>query len=76
MRYHFNSLEKIKNVKSPIVLIHGSQDTLIPPAHSKQLFENISSQKMMILVEGGSHNDLNSFPEYDQFLQNTLGDFW
>jgi len=27
---HFNNLEKIKGVRCPVILIHGSSDTLIP----------------------------------------------
>jgi len=75
LKYHFNNAEKIKKVKSPVVLIHGSQDTLIPPSHSEQLLKNIQSKKLMVLVPEGSHNDLSQFSEYQDFLKDTLPGF-
>lgn len=76
LRYSFNNNQKIKLVKSPVILIHGEQDSLIPSSHSKNLFKEITSGKKMILIKDGSHNDLNSYPEYQVFLESTLQDFF
>jgi fermentation-respiration switch protein FrsA (DUF1100 family) len=75
LRFRFNNLQKITKVTCPVVLLHGTQDELIPPAHSQRLAEAIKSQKKLILVKGGGHNDLSSFPEYAQFLQEDLPNF-
>jgi fermentation-respiration switch protein FrsA (DUF1100 family) len=72
----FDNLRKIQSVKCPVIIIHGEQDTLIPSSHSNALFGKINSRKKMIVVPQGSHNDLNAFPEYDDFLRNVLPQFF
>jgi fermentation-respiration switch protein FrsA (DUF1100 family) len=74
--YKFNNVEKIGSVTCPVILIHGERDSLIPPSHSKRLQSKIKSKSKLILVPQGSHNDLNSFPEYQSFLQKDLGEFF
>lgn len=76
MRYRFNNLRKIEKVESPVILIHGTLDTLIPISHSKKLLTKIKSKNKLIVVEGGAHNDLNSFGPYEQLLQKDLNDFF
>ena len=41
---HFNNKEAIKNVTSPVLFIHGMKDTLIPSAHSEELYETLLKQ--------------------------------
>jgi fermentation-respiration switch protein FrsA (DUF1100 family) len=74
--YKFNNAEKIGTVKCPVILIHGERDSLIPPSHSKKLLTKIKSKSKLILVPQGSHNDLNSFSEYQSFLQKDLPEFF
>jgi uncharacterized protein len=76
LRFRFNNLQKMIRLTCPIVLLHGTRDELIPPAHSQRLMGAIKSQKKLILVKGGGHNDLSSFPEYAQFLQSDLPNFF
>jgi len=76
LRFHFNNIQKIKKVECPVILIHGGKDTLIPAAHSERLFKKITGEKKMILIPEGSHNDLNSFQEYDEFLEEILPAFF
>lgn len=76
LRFRFNNLQKITTLACPVVLLHGTQDELIPPAHSQRLVDAVKSKKKLILIKGGGHNDLGSFPEYAQFLQNDLPNFF
>jgi fermentation-respiration switch protein FrsA (DUF1100 family) len=41
---HFKNLECMKNIKCPVLLIHGEDDQLIPHSHSKKLFDALLSQ--------------------------------
>lgn len=41
---HFNNLECMKNIKCPVLLIHGEDDQLIPYSHSNKLFDALLSQ--------------------------------
>lgn len=69
LRYRFDNLSKVGRVRSPIVFIHGSDDRLIPPSHSKKLFDAFQGQKKLVIIEGGSHNDLSEHSSYHEALQ-------
>eukprot|EP01016_Furgasonia_blochmanni_P006744 TRINITY_DN12706_c0_g1_i1.p1 TRINITY_DN12706_c0_g1~~TRINITY_DN12706_c0_g1_i1.p1 ORF type:complete len:200 (-),score=51.37 TRINITY_DN12706_c0_g1_i1:137-676(-) len=51
----FRSIDKIENVKAPIVISHGSVDTLIPLDHSKRLLERHKGDNFLHVVEGLGH---------------------
>ncbi|HYG18765.1 MAG TPA: alpha/beta hydrolase [Ohtaekwangia sp.] len=72
----FDNLRKIASIRCPVIIIHGEKDTLVPVAHGKVLFDKIKSRKKMVLIPQGSHNDLNAFPEYDEFLRKVLPQFF
>lgn len=55
----FDSLGRIKKVKSPILLIHGNQDKLIPARHSEQL-KNASKNAQLVILKDATHNDFDS----------------
>lgn len=76
LKFRFNNLAKINLVKCPVVFLHGSKDELIPPSHTEKLFEKFTGEKKMILVDQGSHNDLNAFQEYQIFLSEVLPFFF
>lgn len=69
LRYHFDNLSKVGKVRSPILFIHGSDDRLIPPSHSRKLFDAFQGQKKLVIIEGGSHNDLSEHASYHEALQ-------
>jgi len=54
----FNAREKINNIKSKLLIIHGDQDELTPYTMGKQLMEVFKGTKKMITIKGGTHNDL------------------
>ncbi|MBR1921034.1 MAG: alpha/beta hydrolase [Kiritimatiellae bacterium] len=54
----FPNLKKIGDVKCPLLLIHGTDDSVIPVRHGKELFKRAKSPKRLILVRGADHNDL------------------
>lgn len=56
MRYSFDSLDKIKNVKMPILFIHSPDDRVIPYQLGKKLFDAALSEKVFLKIKGG-HND-------------------
>jgi fermentation-respiration switch protein FrsA (DUF1100 family) len=76
MRFHFDNLSKINKVKCPVIFFHGSKDALIPSSHSEKLFKAFNGKKEKIVVTGGSHNDLNSFPEHQMLLMEVIPVFF
>jgi uncharacterized protein len=57
LRHRFDSISKIARLKLPILFLHGSQDTLIPPSMSQQLYEAAPEPKRMVLLPGGGHDN-------------------
>lgn len=42
IKERFNNLERIKNIKTPTLLIHGKIDKTIPSQHSEELYSKAS----------------------------------
>lgn len=76
LRYRFDNVAKIKDIKCPVIFLHGSDDSLIPASHSRVLFDAFSGRKEMIIVEKGSHNDLHTFKRYEDFLRDDMNVFF
>lgn len=76
LRYQFDNKRKINAIKCPIVFFHGSNDTLIPFTHTKELFEEFKGEKKMVIIQDGGHNDLNDFPLYKETLITVLPEFF
>lgn len=43
VKERFNNLERIKNVKCPVLFIHGKLDKTVPWEHSEQLYGKFKS---------------------------------
>lgn len=54
----FDSLSRIRRVKAPLLLIHGTRDEVIPFRMGKELFDAANEPKQFWAVEGAGHNDL------------------
>jgi fermentation-respiration switch protein FrsA (DUF1100 family) len=54
----FDNLQRIKAVHCPVLVIHGTQDTVINIFHGKRLFEAANEPKRFLWVEGANHNDV------------------
>ncbi len=54
-RCKFESLAKIPGVSCPILLIHGTADSLIPPRMSERLANAASSKVTRVSVDGADH---------------------
>jgi fermentation-respiration switch protein FrsA (DUF1100 family) len=76
LRYRFDNVKKMNSVTCPVVFLHGSDDTLIPPAHSNRLYEAFAGKKSMIIVDRGAHNDLHAFRRYEDFLKEEMSLFF
>jgi len=57
MRTRLDSLAKIAAYHGPLLQIHGDQDTIVPLALAKRLFDAAGEPKELVVVERGDHND-------------------
>lgn len=54
----FSSIDKIKSVNCPVLVIHGNADRVIPFSHGKQLFTTANEPKLSFWVDGAGHINL------------------
>ena len=68
----FQSLDKIKQVKCPVLFIHGKQDGIIPFWHGEMLFANANEPKFSFWIDEADHNNVfaKSKGSYLQAIQN------
>jgi hypothetical protein len=53
----YDNLEKISGLKSPLLLIHGKEDTICPPRMAEQLFARAPKEKQLFWISGAEHNN-------------------
>lgn len=59
LNQRFDSMDKIRKLKIPLLLIHGTWDNLAPYQMTQRLFDSAPQPKFMKLIEGGEHgNDI------------------
>ncbi len=56
---HYESIERIKNIKIPKLIIHSIEDELVPFYHGKKLFESASSPKEFLRIHGSHLTSFN-----------------
>jgi uncharacterized protein len=54
----FNSLEKVPNLKMPVLFIHGTADVMVPAFMSQDLYGAAPEPKKLVLVPNAGHNDV------------------
>ncbi|HEY0859152.1 MAG TPA: alpha/beta fold hydrolase [Albitalea sp.] len=71
----FDSASRIARVKAPVLVVHGSRDSLIRPALGRALYERAQSPKRFVLVEGGTHGSTNRMAraQYREALKELFG---
>lgn len=59
LRDHYDSLSKMPNVTSPVLIFHGTHDGFIPIELGERLFEAANEPKRFVALRGVGHNDMN-----------------
>lgn len=54
----FRSIDKLKDVHCPVLVIHGKSDGVIPFWHGERLYQQASEPKMFLWIDKAGHNDL------------------
>jgi uncharacterized protein len=54
----YPSLRRIAELRSPLLVVHGDRDAIVPLAHGRALFEAAPGPKRLEIVRGAGHNDL------------------
>jgi fermentation-respiration switch protein FrsA (DUF1100 family) len=57
LNQRFTSLQKVANLKIPVLFIHGTWDQKIPSEMAKELYAAAPEPKKLLLIAGGEHNN-------------------
>ena len=77
----FDSISKISRLKIPVLIMHGTEDKVVPFSMSRRLYEKAPSPKRFKLILGGGHNNsarvggveyLNSVREFIRLAQGKI----
>ena len=64
VKYPLRTDAVIGSVRSPVLLVAGTQDALTPLADSESLRSLARSPVELLVIDGAGHNDIHRFPSY------------
>jgi fermentation-respiration switch protein FrsA (DUF1100 family) len=56
----YPSLRRIRDLRAPVLVLHGEDDEIVPLSHARALYEAAPEPKRMRVFRGAGHNDLVS----------------
>ena len=77
LNQRFESLQKIPQLKIPLLLVHGTWDQKVPVGMAQQLFEAAPQPKTLVMIEGGEHsnNAAVGWVEYRDAVSAFIGQY-
>lgn len=54
----YGSIDRIGEVRAPLLVIAGTRDGIVPLSQSRRLFDAANEPKRFIAIDGADHNDL------------------
>ena len=57
LRDRYDSIDRIRHVRCPVLVIAGAEDRIVPLEHSRRLYEAVSSAKKLVILPDADHND-------------------
>jgi len=69
----FDSIDRIAQLKLPVLFMHGTADPLVPPTMSERLYGAVTGSKKLVIVSGAVHSNLHEFPQYRDALRALAG---
>jgi hypothetical protein len=71
LRYPLRTDQQVARIRTPVLLLHGDRDQLIPLAHSQALLPLVPTARLVV-VPGAGHGDLQAFDSYKQAVLEAL----
>ncbi len=73
LRYKFPTWQYGEEVDCPIVIIHGTEDLVVPYESGERLYKTLpKAQTTLVTISGGSHNNLIDFTVYHDAIRKEL----
>ena len=77
VRDRYASVDKIADIRAPLLIIHGEADRTVPKTLGKRLFDAASEPKQAHWIANGGHNNLYDFgitSLVEQFIADLVDD--
>ena len=71
LHYQFKTNQFLPKIKGDVYLFHGTEDETIPYSSSERLAK-LSDNITLFTIKDGSHNNLNTFHDYHQKIDEIL----
>lgn len=69
LREKYDTIGIIKKIKSPILIVHGENDKIVPIKFSKQLFKAAPPLKKAVFIPEAGHNNLHHYGALKSMIQ-------
>ena len=69
----FDSINKIQKINSPLLVMHGEEDTIVPFSMGVKIFEKSNTQKSKYFIKNDDHMmnfDQNLISEIQKFIKS------
>jgi fermentation-respiration switch protein FrsA (DUF1100 family) len=57
LKTRYDVREKIRKIKTPLLVLHGDRDEVVPFTHGRMVFEAAPEPKKFFAIAGAGHND-------------------
>lgn len=77
LQTRYDVVEKIRRIKTPLLVLHGDRDEIVPFAHGELVFDAAPQPKKFYRIAGAGHNDTyivggnRYFQELKNFIDST-----
>ncbi len=71
----FDSIDRIADIRMPVLVAHGTADDIVPFAMGERLFAAAKAPKRFLRAEGGTHHNLTAsfFDDYQKAVTELFG---
>jgi len=72
----FDNISRIRNIESPLLVIHGTNDQIVPYSMGEEIFNRANVKKKFVRIKGANHNNLHDayekeyWPPIIEFIKN------
>jgi len=74
LKTRYDTEEKVRRIKTPLLVLHGDRDEVVPFAQGKRIFAAAPEPKIFFTIRGAGHNDtyLAGGARYFEQLKNFI----
>lgn len=75
LRHRFDSISRAPSIRAPLLCLVATHDEVIPPAHSRRLFDAWGGRRQWVDIVGAGHNGMDGaegfWPGIARFLEES-----